>query len=83
MEKFYKNKSLFWASASLLSMLLVLIIIAGLSSGFTGLSDNIQSLAYSLTVTIPLFLVVLLANKYSAKTNSPPVIVSEKVALTE
>ncbi len=62
MEK-TKEKSVKWASATLVAMLVVLLAITLFSGGLTGLSGIWPSLAYFAIVSAPITLIIVLANR--------------------
>ena len=61
MQGFAERRGLIWASISILSLVLVLLIMASISGGFTGLSGTAESLAYAGIVMVPIVIVVFLA----------------------
>ena len=63
MHELAEKKGLVWASISILSLILVLLIMTSISGGFAGLSGSLQSLAYAGVAMVPLLIVVFLAFK--------------------
>lgn len=61
MQGFAEKRGMVWASISILSLVLVLLAMASISGGFTGLSGTSESLVYAGVVAAPLLLVVYLA----------------------
>src|SRR5882672_1287830 len=69
MHELSEKKGLVWASISVLSLILVLLVMTSISGGFAGLSGSLQSLAYAGVVMVPLLIVVFLAFKKPIETS--------------
>ncbi|HZY94611.1 MAG TPA: hypothetical protein VFE98_07105 [Candidatus Bathyarchaeia archaeon] len=65
-----REKSVKWASLTILGMLLVLLGIMLFTGGLTGLSGVGPSLAYFGIVTVPILILIALANKKIRKSSS-------------
>ncbi len=70
------SNSVMTAGATVLGLIGLLLVMASVSGGFSGLSGLGETMAYSITVILPLVLVVFVSVRLSGKTPKPMISVA-------